>query len=176
MHDPSRAGSSLRGISPHIVVVLLQCAVGWIFLAAGVAKQLGDGGSLRAMILACGVPPGWIERALTGTIPLVEIAVGMWLVIGARPRTATWACLCLTVAFSGVLYAAGVRIGWDRECPCAVLGPATIKFALWRNVVIAMSLVAVAAVLARLPPINEHPSRSDQPGPDDSAPRQIGST
>jgi len=84
-------------------------------IVAGVQK-LRIGRSLRPQVAAFGVPAG-VAPVVAVTLPLVELAAGLSLLVFVRSSVPAWVALGLLALFTGAV-AANLASGRHVPCPC----------------------------------------------------------
>lgn len=99
------------------VSLVSRLVLGGVFLYAGAAKVLDPGGlaaSIRAYDLSL---PEWFVSLSTHSLPLLEILLGLYLLVGLFTRPAAWAASFLTVLFLAALLQGALR-GLEIDCGC----------------------------------------------------------
>jgi putative oxidoreductase len=97
-------------------IFVLRIAVGAIFFYAGVVK-LRDPRAFSASIASFQLlPVAWIP-VLASSLPFFEAIAGFWLIIGWRPRAASFVALLLSAVFVVAIGQAKAR-GLHVTCGC----------------------------------------------------------
>lgn len=102
--------------NPYVSYVS-RVVLGGVFLYAGVAKVFDPGGlasSIRAYELSL---PEWFVSLAAHSLPLLEILLGFYLVVGLFTKTAAWTANFLTILFILALLQGAVR-GLEIDCGC----------------------------------------------------------
>lgn len=110
--------SVARGLlaSPYLSLVS-RLVLGGVFLYAGASKVLDPGGlaaSIRSYELSL---PEWFVTLSAHSLPLLEILLGAYLVVGLFTRPAAWAANLLTILFTLALLQGALR-GLEIDCGC----------------------------------------------------------
>ena len=111
-------GVRLRQVlsSPYLTLVS-RLLLGGIFFLSGLTK-LGVPAAFTASINSYEVPlPDPIVQAMANGLPLIELVLGIWLLIGLFTRFAAAACAGLMVVFLIALVQAMLR-GLSPDCGC----------------------------------------------------------
>lgn len=128
-------------ISPRVSVVF-RLAVGAIFLYAGIVKGLDPQGFAQA-IYNYRILPGGIINPMAITLPWVEVAVGVSLLLGVWVPGGSLLASGLLGVFAAALGLNAVR-GLDIDCGCfstASTGPGSTLWYLVRDLgLLAMAL------------------------------------
>ena len=116
---------------------------------AGAAKLFDPGGlasSIRAYDLSL---PEWFVSLSAHSLPLLEILLGLYLVVGLFTRVAAWAAIFLTLLFTIALLQGALR-GLEIDCGCfgSTSGEAS---SLWVDVLRDLGLLALGLQLALAP-------------------------
>ena len=126
-------------------ILILRLLLGAIFLYAAYSK-LKESYTLFAMSIdAYQILPEQGVVAVARTLPWVELALGLWLLIGYRIAPAAITATAILGAFFAIMaftYGKGAAI----DCGCFGLGEATT----WKTLLRDGSLVAASGVLAWL--------------------------
>ncbi len=93
-----------------------QVVLGLLFAWAALAK-IGDVASLAREVHNFRLAPTWSENLIAMTIPWIELAAGVALVIGLRPRAGAWVAGALLVVFT-IGVAAAMARGLNFTCGC----------------------------------------------------------
>ncbi len=107
------AWSFLRGPYPTL---LSRAVVGLVFLLAGVSKGL-DTQAFTAEISAYQIVPAPLVQPMAIALPLLEILIAVYLLIGLAQRWAAAAAGALLVVFIGAMASALAR-GLTLDCGC----------------------------------------------------------
>jgi uncharacterized membrane protein YphA (DoxX/SURF4 family) len=108
--------SATTGLGRRQVLGLLQAGIGALFSASGLMKVINQD-QFDAAIAGYGITSGLGSDALSLTVPLVEISLGLMLAFGVRVRFASWALAALLVVFSAAGAAVLIR-GGQADCGC----------------------------------------------------------
>lgn len=91
--------------------------LGGVFLYAGASKVLDPGG-LAVSIRSYGLGlPEWFVTFSAYSLPLIEVLLGIYLLVGLFTRTSTWAVNVLLVVFLAALVQGALR-GLEIDCGC----------------------------------------------------------
>jgi uncharacterized membrane protein YphA (DoxX/SURF4 family) len=125
--------------------LVARFGVGLILVLAGVAKLLAGRQVVERLVSGYGIVPEraapWTARAL----PVVEISVGAWLLVGLFIQAAAAAGMVLLVGLSAAVAQALLR---GLVLPCGCFGGADPARSIsWRIVVRNASMVAGLALL-----------------------------
>ncbi len=102
--------------SPYLTLVS-RLVLGGIFFLSGLTK-LGVPAAFTASISSYEVPlPDFVVQAMANGLPLVELILGIWLLIGLFTRFAAAVCGGLMVVFLIALLQAMLR-GLSPDCGC----------------------------------------------------------
>jgi putative oxidoreductase len=121
-----------------------------MFLYAGAAKIFDPGGlasSIRAYDLSL---PEWFVSLSAHSLPLFEILLGLYLVVGLFTRTAAWIANFLTVLFTLVLLQGALR-GLEIDCGCFGSNSSDAP-SLWIDVLRDLGLLLLGLQLVLAPP------------------------
>ncbi len=143
---------AVRGLlqNPYLSLVS-RLVLGGVFLYAGASKAFDPGGlaaSIRSYELGL---PEWFVTLSAHALPLLEVLLGLYLLVGLFTRASAWAANGLMVLFLAALVQGGLR-GLEIDCGC--FGPASSGEAsnLWINVLRDLGLLALGLQLAFAPP------------------------
>lgn len=128
------------------VLVIGQMVIGVIWVVAGVSKIRHGSGELQATFAR--VSPALDRGASTlgPVVPWLELALGLWLLVGFRPTYALGTTLLVLLVFTLFLVWL-IRKGFDGDCGCfGTLSSSTPHQSIGRNLVLAV----IAGVLAVL--------------------------
>lgn len=108
----------LRRLLAHPYLTLVsRLVLGIVFLLAGMTK-VGVPAAFTASINSYEMPlPEVLVQAMAYGLPLLELAVGLWLIVGLFTRLSATICAALMVVFLIALIQAMVR-GLDPDCGC----------------------------------------------------------
>ncbi|MBV9455753.1 MAG: DoxX family membrane protein [Rubrobacter sp.] len=139
-----------RALSNPYVSLVSRLVLGGLFLYAGAAKVFDPGGlasSIRGYELSL---PEWFVSLSAHSLPLLEILLGLYLVVGLFTRTAAWVANLLTILFTLALLQGALR-GLEIDCGCfgSTAGGSTN---LWMDVVRDLGFLVVGLQLAYAPP------------------------
>lgn len=129
----------------NVAVFVARAIVGGTLLAAGILK-LGHFDSLASTIAAYRIPflsPGVIA-ALSVAIPLIEVLLGAYVLIGLYTRAAAALALCEFAIFAAVVASVVVR---GIPAPCGCFGPGDTRPASWLEVARDLALALIAAFI-----------------------------
>ncbi len=107
------AWSFVRGPYPTLVS---RVVLGGVFLVAGVSKAL-DMQSFAGEISAYQIVPAALAQPMSIALPLLEILLGVYLLVGLMQRWAAVAAGALLVIFIGVM-AWALAKGLTLDCGC----------------------------------------------------------
>jgi uncharacterized membrane protein YphA (DoxX/SURF4 family) len=134
----------------NLAVLFARLIVGGTLLAAGVLK-VGHFDALASTIAAYRIPflsPSVI-LPLSVAIPLVEILVGAYVLIGLYTRAVAAVAMCEFAVFAAAVASVVVR---GIPAPCGCFGPGDTRPASWLEVARDLGLAALAAfILWRAP-------------------------
>jgi len=159
MVDPVHSGKTSKGrasvvarnvLSSPYLSLLSQLILGGVFLYAGAAKVF-DSGGLAASIRGYGLSlPEWFVTLSAHSLPLLEILLGLYLVVGLFTRIAAWVANFLTILFTLALLQGALR-GLEIDCGCfgSTSGGTS---SLWVDVMRDLGLLALGIQLALAPP------------------------
>jgi len=125
--------------------------VGWILIATGTGKALDIPGFVQ-VLAAYDLLPAWSNVALAYTLPFLELATGICLVMGTRLFAAAWA----TVGLHAMLLSAVVITLWRgieiTNCGCFgvfLARPLTLQTAAEDAAMLGLSLLVLWQVRQR---------------------------
>lgn len=124
---------------------LFEYVLSVTFIGLGLLKLFSGPALTKIASLTLGMSDPNIVSISARTLPIFEIALGVWLAIGVRRRAAAGTALATLTAFTCALIALGQVAGWGAPCNCT--GSPTgepIYIALMRNI----ALWGMAFVLA----------------------------
>ncbi len=102
--------------SPYLTLIS-RLVLGGIFLLAGLTK-LGVPAAFTASINSYEMPlPAFIVQAMAVGLPVLELGLGIWLLVGLFTRFAAGVCAALLVVFLIALVQAAAR-GLSPDCGC----------------------------------------------------------
>ena len=143
----------LRILTNPYVSLASRLILGGVLLYAGVSKVF-DPGALAASIRSYELPlPEGFVTLWAHALPLLEILLGLYLLIGLFSRASAWSASGLIVLFSVVLIQGAVR-GLEIDCGCFGSTTATTGEAssLWVDVMRDLGLLALALQLVYAAP------------------------
>ena len=107
MRDLLKSGGLIR---------VCRWLIGFVFLYAALAK-IGDISTFASQIHHFRLAPVWSENLIAMVLPWVELAAGLSLLLGIRPRAGGMTAAILMAVF---LVAVGLAVlrGLDIECGC----------------------------------------------------------
>ena len=125
------------------LLTLLRVALGAVFLYAGVVKIV-DPVAFAGSVAAYQVFPYAGNYLIAATVPWIEVACGILLVTGWRPRSAAALVALLNVAFIVILFSTVIR-GLDIDCGCFRQGgeKTTAWTAIFRDVMLLVASITV---------------------------------
>jgi putative oxidoreductase len=105
-----------------VLALLVRLALGGFFVAAAIPKLMGPPAFAHNVHMYALVP-GNVVNVQAILMPGVEIAAGLALLIGLRPRAAAWVC-----AFLLALFMTALAINLARENPviCSCFDPTPV--------------------------------------------------
>jgi putative oxidoreductase len=122
-----------------------------VFLYAGAAKVF-DAGGLASSIRAYGLSlPEWFVTLSAHLLPLLEIVLGLYLIVGLFTRTAAWVTSFLTIVFTVALLQGALR-GLEIDCGCFGSTSGGGTSSLWLDVLRDLGFLALGIQLALAPP------------------------
>ena len=129
----------------NIAVFVARVFVGGTLLAAGILK-LGHFDSLASTIAAYRIPllSPEIIAPLSVAIPLVEILLGAYVLVGLYTRVAASLALFEFVVFAAAVASVVVR---GIPAPCGCFGPGDTRPASWLEVGRDLALAILAAFI-----------------------------
>lgn len=129
----------------NVLVLVARVIVGGVLLAAGLLK-LGHFDVLASMIAMYRIPflAPQVIIPLSIAIPLVEILVGAYLLIGLYTRAVAIVAMCEFVVFAAAIASVVIR---HIPAPCGCFGPADTRPASWLEVARDLALAAVTAFI-----------------------------
>ncbi|MEV6554369.1 MauE/DoxX family redox-associated membrane protein [Nocardia sp. NPDC051756] len=126
------------------VELLIRTIVGGLFVAAGFAKLSATARWRQEWVASYELVPGALVRPAATAVPLVELATGIWLLLGAFGPTSVWVAVAvLLVVTAAVISALMRRLG--VPCGCfGMLGELISWRIVVRNLVLVASLIGLA--------------------------------
>ena len=141
----------LRALTNPYVSLASRLILGGVFLYAGVSKVF-DPGALAASIRSYELPlPEGFVTVGAHALPLLEILLGLYLLIGLFSKASAWSASGLIVLFSVVLIQGAVR-GLEIDCGCFGSTTPTTASSLWVDVMRDLGLLALALQLVYAAP------------------------
>ena len=119
-----------------------QVLLGLLFLYAALAKIVDVPGMAKE-VHNFHLAPLWSENLIAMTVPWIELAAGLALVLGVRPRAGAWVAGGLLLVFTAGVLAAMAR-GLSFECGC--FGTANATRIGWAKLAENVGMLALAAV------------------------------
>jgi uncharacterized membrane protein YphA (DoxX/SURF4 family) len=119
-----------------------QVVLGLLFLYAALAKIVDVPGMAKE-VHNFHLAPLWSENLIAMTVPWIELAAGLALVLGVRPRAGAWVAGGLLLVFTAGVFAAMAR-GLSFECGC--FGTANATRIGWAKLAENVGMLALAAV------------------------------
>ncbi|MHB8141803.1 MAG: MauE/DoxX family redox-associated membrane protein [Vulcanimicrobiaceae bacterium] len=130
------------------VIAILRVAVGVLLIVTG-ALKVGHPGSFAASIADFRLLSPALIRPLALFLPILEIGVGVYLVVGLFTRAAAIVAACQFALYAGVIASAILR-GLPANCGC--FGPADSAPADWPHVLFDLALTVIALLVAVFAP------------------------
>jgi uncharacterized membrane protein YphA (DoxX/SURF4 family) len=127
-----------------LAVLLMRVAVGALFVWAGAAK-IGHADVFAAQIAAFGLVPRALIGPMALLLPIFEVLLGGYLVLGLYTRVAAALAGIQLVIFATAIGSAVAR-GLSLSCGC--FGPADSTKTSWPEVARDVIFAAVAAFVA----------------------------
>lgn len=121
---------------------ILAYGLASVFVASGLAKLARFSDFVEA-VGGYAVLPSAAVGVVAGTVPFVELALGLWLISGLAIRSAAATAAALLCAFTS---AAGLALVRGHHGDCGCFGLARQSALSWR--ILARNLVLIAAALA----------------------------
>ena len=130
----------------NLAVFTARLIVGGTLLAAGLLK-LGHFDSLASTIAAYRIPllSPEVIAALSVAIPLVEILLGAYILIGLYTRTVAALAMCEFAVFAAAVASVVIR---GIPAPCGCFGPSDTRPASWLEVGRDLTLALMAIFIA----------------------------
>ncbi len=141
-----------RGLltNPYLSFVS-RIVLGGVFLYAGVSKVFDPGG-LAASIRSYGLGlPEWFVTLSAYSLPLLEVLLGLYLLVGLFTRASAWAVNGLMALFLVALVQGALR-GLEIDCGCFGSASGDEASSLWVDVLRDLGLLALGLQLAFAPP------------------------
>ena len=126
-----------------IFPVLFRLIVGATFLVAGVEK-ISEPAFFAQTVRAYQVLPIPLINPFAITVPWIEVAVGLFLVLGLWTRSSSLISLLLLLSFAVAL---GINISQGADFSCGCFGLGGGSGSLWRALVLDSFLIAISIVL-----------------------------
>lgn len=142
----------MRGllVSPCLSLVS-RLVLGGVFLYAGASKVFDPGG-LAASIRSYGLGlPEWFVTLSAHSLPLLEVLLGLYLIVGLFTRISAWTANGLMVLFLAALIQGALR-GLEIDCGCFGGGSSGESPSLWVDVLRDLGLLVLGLHLAFAPP------------------------
>jgi uncharacterized membrane protein YphA (DoxX/SURF4 family) len=126
-----------------IAVLIARVIVGGTLLVAG-ALKIGHFAALAGTIVSYRIPglSGGLVAILSVAIPLAEVLIGAYILIGLYTRITSALALCEFAIFAAAI-ASVVARGIPASCGC--FGPGDTRPASWTEVARDLALAALAA-------------------------------
>jgi putative oxidoreductase len=137
-----------RGLlaNPYLSLVA-RIVLGGVFLYAGVSKVFDPGG-LAASIRSYGLGlPEWFVTLSAYSLPLLEVLLGLYLLVGLFTRASAWAVNGLIALFLVALVQGALR-GLDIDCGCFGSASGDEASSLWVDVLRDLGLLVLGLQLA----------------------------
>ena len=127
-----------------LLVLVLRVAVGAVFVWAGVSK-IGHADIFAAQIAAFGLVPRALIAPMALLLPILEVVLGGYLILGLYTRVAAWIAVIQLAIFASAIGSAVLR-GLSLSCGC--FGPGDRTVTSWPEVARDLTFAAVAAFVA----------------------------
>lgn len=125
-------------------VTLARVVLGGLLIVAG-ALKVGHAADLAAAIAGFRLLPPGIVAPMALVLPIFEIVLGLYLVVGLLARITAIAAAVQFVVYAGAIASAILR-GIPANCGC--FGPNDAAKADWLHVGFDLALAALALVIA----------------------------
>lgn len=127
----------------HYLLLFLRIGLGLVFIYAGVLK-IRDPIAFAGSVAAYKILPYFFNYLVAATIPWVELACGLLLVVGYRVRAAAGITAAMNILFI-VLLASTIVRGLDIDCGCFRQGGE--KTSAWVAILRDILFLSVALIL-----------------------------
>lgn len=134
--------------SPELLVYAFRFFLGFIFIAAGVAK-LTQVDEFKRAIINYRLVPRRFSRPIALWLPRLELFAGFFLAFGIAIVPVACAVAGLLLVFSG---AVGINLLRGREMSCNCFGVSTPEKMTWLTVARNLALMGLAASIIVAPP------------------------
>jgi putative oxidoreductase len=140
--------SAVRGLLASAYLSFIsRLVLGGVFLYAGASKVLDPGG-LAVSIRSYGLGlPEWFVTFSAYSLPLIEVLLGIYLLVGLFTRASAWAVNILLVVFLAALVQGALR-GLEIDCGCFGSGFGDEASSLWVDVLRDLGLLVLGLQLA----------------------------
>ncbi len=132
----------------NLAVFFVRAALGAVLLVTG-ALKVGHAPALAASIAGYRLLPAQAIPAIATLLPLFEMFVGIYLLIGLFTKVAAYVAAAQFFLYGAAIASAVVR-GIPANCGC--FGPNDTASADWPHVGFDLALAAVALLIARFAP------------------------
>jgi len=142
----------VRGLLVSVYLSLVsRLVLGGVFLYAGASKAFDTGG-LATSIRSYGLGlPEWFVSLSAHSLPLIEVLLGAYLLVGLFTRPSAWVANGLMVLFLAALVQGALR-GLEIDCGCFGSASGNEAPSLWADVARDLGLLALGLQLAFAPP------------------------
>ena len=128
----------------NLAILVARLVIGGVLLAAG-ALKIGHVDWLAGQIASYRILPAVLIAPLAIALPLFEIVLGAYLLIGLYTKVAAWIAVAEFVLFAAAIASVVLR-GIPASCGC--FGPGDVRPASWLEVGRDLALALVAAFIA----------------------------
>jgi uncharacterized membrane protein YphA (DoxX/SURF4 family) len=132
----------------NLAVFFVRAALGAALLVSG-ALKVGHAPALAAAIAGFRLLPAAVIPALATLLPLFEIFVGVYLVIGLFTKVSAYVAAAQFALYGAVIASAVVR---SIPASCGCFGPSDTATADWPHVGFDLALAVAALFVARFAP------------------------
>lgn len=141
------SGDLGRFLRSEWLTIRTQMALGIVFLVAAWPKLLQPP-VFAKNVWAYDMLPDVLVTAMAVLLPGVEVAAGLALVLGWRPRAAAWICIAMLLQFMAALSWNAFVTNNPVNCSCFELDPApkTCAQLLWDMKVVLLRDVGILAL------------------------------
>ncbi len=136
--------ASLDALTQPHVQLLLRLVLGGLLVLSGISK-LADRPGFRAAVAQYDLLPEAWERPFAKSLPWLEIALGVMLLLGFGTVAAAWLALPLFLSFG---LAIGVNLARGRRFDCHCFGSLHSESIGWPALLRAAALITATLVVA----------------------------
>lgn len=133
----------MRIKTKHYFLLTLRVGLGLVFIYAGILK-IRDPIAFAGSVAAYKLLPYFLNYLVAATIPWVEAACGLFLIVGFRVRAVAGITAAMNILFIFLLASTIVR-GLDIDCGCFRQGGA--KTSAWIAIMRDILFLATALIL-----------------------------